>query len=38
MINTLLNIIWEDGKNNRTISRRNMDRLEQLFLLIKHEN
>lgn len=33
-IQTLLNTIWEDGKANKTISRANMDRLEELSLLI----
>lgn len=32
-----LTLIWEDSKTKRTISRRNMDRLEQLYLLIKND-
>lgn len=31
----ILSVIWEGGKAKRTISRRNMDRLEQLYILIK---
>ncbi len=36
-ITTLFNTIWEDGKANRTISRHNMHRLEELSLLINQQ-